>query len=135
MHFQKILVAEVRGDVYSGLKSNTIFCNKIIDMWIFYWNILQFYCKDVKSYIQSRYFSIIYSHYIVKIHNCDALHDFLPFVRFRKCEKHPLRSVMFSKVILLRECFSRFFKLHKMHLIVQSMSIVWIAWIPVVRVL
>ena len=27
---------------------------------------------------------------------CDALHDFVPFVQFKKCEKHPWRSVNFS---------------------------------------
>ena len=29
---------------------------------------------------------------------CDALHDFIPFVQFKKREKHPWRSVTFSKV-------------------------------------
>ena len=29
---------------------------------------------------------------------CDALHDFVSFVQFKKCEKHPWRSVNFSKV-------------------------------------
>ena len=29
---------------------------------------------------------------------CDALRDLLLFVQFKKCEKHPWRSVTFSKV-------------------------------------
>ena len=29
---------------------------------------------------------------------CDALHDLVPFVQFKKREKHPWRSVNFSKV-------------------------------------
>ena len=29
---------------------------------------------------------------------CDALHDLVPFVQFRKRENHPWRSVTFSKV-------------------------------------
>ena len=28
----------------------------------------------------------------------DALSDLVPFVQFKKCEKHPWRSVNFSKV-------------------------------------
>ena len=28
---------------------------------------------------------------------CDALHDLVPFVQFKKREKHPWRSVNFSK--------------------------------------
>ena len=29
---------------------------------------------------------------------CDALRYSVPFVQFKKCEKHPWRSVTFSKV-------------------------------------
>ena len=29
---------------------------------------------------------------------CDALRDLVPFVQFKKCKKHPRRSVNFSKV-------------------------------------
>ena len=44
---------------------------------------------------------------------CDALHDLIPFVQFKKPEKHPQRSVTFSKATLLKVallygCFSRF---------------------------
>ena len=48
---------------------------------------------------------------------CGALHDLVPFVQFKKREKHPWRSVNFSKVAgfslqlkltLLHGCFSRF---------------------------
>ena len=51
---------------------------------------------------------------------CGALRDLVPFVQFKKHEKHPWRSVNFSKVAgfkpatllkltLLHGCFSRFF--------------------------
>ena len=49
---------------------------------------------------------------------CDALRDLVPFVQFKKREKHPWMSVTFSKmagqpatllkVTLLHGCFSRF---------------------------
>ena len=35
---------------------------------------------------------------IIIIHICGALRDLLPFVQFEKHEKHPRRSVNFSKV-------------------------------------
>ena len=40
--------------------------------------------------------------------NSDALHELVPLVQFKKREKHPWRSVTFSKVTLLHGCFSRF---------------------------
>ena len=33
---------------------------------------------------------------------CDALRDLVPFIQFKKCEKHPWRSVNFSKVAGLK---------------------------------
>ena len=54
-------------------------------------------------------------------HICGALRDLVPFVQFKKREKHPWRSFNFSKVAgfkpattllkltLLHACFSRFF--------------------------
>ena len=56
---------------------------------------------------------------LVKGRICDALRDLVPFVQFKKREKHPWRSVNFSKVAgfehatllkltLLRGCFPRF---------------------------
>ena len=40
---------------------------------------------------------------------CGALRDLVPFVQFKKSEKHPWRSVTFKlKVTLLHGCFSRF---------------------------
>ena len=48
---------------------------------------------------------------------CDGLRDLVPFVQFKKREKHPWRSVNFScrlkpatllKLTLLHGCFSRF---------------------------
>ena len=57
----------------------------------------------------------------LQLHNikCDNLRDLLPFVQFKKREKHPRRSFTFSKVAgqkpatllkltLLHGCFSRF---------------------------
>ena len=41
-------------------------------------------------------FQIFQSSYLKDI--CDALHDLVPFVQFQKREKHPWRSVNFSKV-------------------------------------
>ena len=32
-------------------------------------------------------------------YNCDPLHDLVPFAQFKKREKHPWRSVTFSKVV------------------------------------
>ena len=39
---------------------------------------------------------------------CDALRDLVPILQFKKREKHPWRSVTFSKVTLLHGSFSRF---------------------------
>ena len=44
---------------------------------------------------------------------CDALYGLVPFVQFKKREKHPWRSVTFRlKVTLLYGCFT-FLKLYK----------------------
>ena len=32
-------------------------------------------------------------------YNCDPLHDLVPFAQVKKREKHPWRSVTFSKVV------------------------------------
>ena len=40
--------------------------------------------------------------------NSDVLRDLVPFVQFKKREKHPCRSVTLLKVTLLHGCFSRF---------------------------
>ena len=51
---------------------------------------------------------------LMKIHNCGALRDLVPFAQFKNREKHLWRSVTFSKVAgllketLLHGCFSRF---------------------------
>ena len=43
------------------------------------------------------------------VDKCDALRDLVAFVQFKKREKHPWRSVNFTKInILLHGCFSRF---------------------------
>ena len=41
---------------------------------------------------------------------CDALRDLVPILQFKKREKHPWRSVTFSKVTLLHGSFSRLVK-------------------------
>ena len=57
----------------------------------------------------------------------DALLDLVPFVQFKKREKHPWRRITFSKVSLLLTksgippwVFFTFFKLHKWYQIAQS---------------
>ena len=64
----------------------------------------------------SKYVILIFSFYQgtnFKV-TCDALRDLVPFVQFKKREKHPWRRVTFSKVetllkvTLLHGCFSRF---------------------------
>ena len=39
------------------------------------------------------------------VHVCGALRDLVPFAQFKKCEKHPRRSVTFSKVVLILVIF------------------------------
>ena len=33
---------------------------------------------------------------IISYNMCDSLRDLVPFLQFKKCEKHPWRSVTFS---------------------------------------
>ena len=81
------------------------------------------------------------------VNMCDALRDLVPFVQFKKREKHPWKSVTFRKlqaysqsrpyhfkffkackpaalrkVTLLHGCFLRFFKLYKWYQIAQCIS-------------
>ena len=49
---------------------------------------------------------------------CDVLRDLVPFVQFKKSERHPSRSVTFKKVA----GFSMFFELYKWYQIAQSIS-------------
>ena len=44
---------------------------------------------------------------------CDALHDLVSFVQFKKPEKHPWRNVTVTKITLLHERFFAFLKLCK----------------------
>ena len=45
---------------------------------------------------------------------CDALRDLVPFVQFKKCEKHLWRSVTFQAATLLKTIlFHGSFKLYK----------------------
>ena len=39
---------------------------------------------------------------------CDVLRDLVPLAQFKKREKYPWRSVIFSIVTPLHECFSHF---------------------------
>ena len=54
---------------------------------------------------------------------CDALRDLVPFVQYKKREKHPWRSVNFKPATLLKLTppwvFFTFFKLYKWYQIVQ----------------
>ena len=70
---------------------------------------------------------VLYVHLLCQLLNkCDVVCDLLPFLRFWKPEKHPWRSVTFSKiatllkVTLLDGCFSLF-------LIYLRLEF-WIAW-------
>ena len=61
---------------------------------------------------------------------CDALRDLVLFVQFKKREKHPWRSVTFSKVEACNftqghnpsMVFFMYFKLYKWYQIVQGVS-------------
>ena len=74
----------------------------------------------------------------------EALHDLVPFVQFKKREKHPWRSITFSKVTSVYSVakssacnftknntlpwgFLMFFKLHEWYHIVQSVSHIYSA--------
>ena len=53
--------------------------------------------------------------------------NLVPFVQFKKREKHPWRSITFSKITLLKltllhGCFFTFFKSYKWHQTVQSIT-------------
>ena len=51
---------------------------------------------------------------------CDGLHDLVPFVQFKKREKHPWRSVNFiTKINTPPWVFFTFFKLYKWYQIPQ----------------
>ena len=51
-------------------------------------------------------------------HICGALHDLVPFVQFKKREKHPWRSVNFQPTTLLKY----FTKLYKWYQIAQRIT-------------
>ena len=59
------------------------------------------------------YYVVLESNVYRKKNNCDALRNLLPFVRFKKREKQPWKSVIFKpvtllKITLLHGYFSRF---------------------------
>ena len=53
---------------------------------------------------------------------CDALHDFAPFVQLKEREKHPWRTVTFSKSKIPPWVFFTFFKLYKWYQIAQRIT-------------
>ena len=55
-------------------------------------------------------------------HTRDPFCDLVPFEQFSKREKHPWRSVIFTKSKTLPCVFFTFFKLYKLHQIAQSVS-------------
>ena len=74
----------------------------------------------------------IYVHYTIGL-DSDVLHDLVPFVQFKKREKHPWRSATFSKVFRLKAftftknntppwVFFTFFKLYKWYQIAQNIT-------------
>ena len=63
----------------------------------------------------------------------DNLHDLVLFVQFKKCEKHPERSVTeicnFTKATLLHGCFSRFLDCSngtKSHIYIVTIKIIMV---------
>ena len=62
--------------------------------------------------------------------DCDALRDLVPFVPFKKHEKHLWRSVTFStKINTPAWVFLTFSKLYKWYQIAQRTTIIWQVWI------
>ena len=53
---------------------------------------------------------------------CGALRDLVPFVQFKKREKHPWSSVNFSKINTPPWLFFTFFKLQKWYQIAQRIT-------------
>ena len=51
---------------------------------------------DISALIHNRNLEILGTEFLKEI--CGALRDLLPFVQFKTREKHPWRSVNFSKV-------------------------------------
>ena len=51
---------------------------------------------------------------------CDALHDYVPFVQFRKLKKYPWKSVTFSKVTFSK--VFTFLKLYKWYQTTQRIT-------------
>ena len=52
----------------------------------------------MKNYVHYKYRKKISAKSLEDNHICDALRDLVPFVQFKKREKHPWRSVNFSKI-------------------------------------
>ena len=53
---------------------------------------------------------------------CDALRDLVSFLKFENCEKHPWRSVTFTKSNVPPWVFFTFFKLYKLCQIAQNIT-------------
>ena len=54
---------------------------------------------------------------------CGALRDLVPFVQFKKREKHPWRSANFSNINTPPWVFFTLFKLYKWHQIGQRITL------------
>ena len=50
------------------------------------------------SLLNVYFWLILIFNFLTKTNNCDALRDLVAFAQFKKREKHPWRSVDFSKV-------------------------------------
>ena len=88
------------------------------------WWKYQKFVEILEKFIESRLWQIC---------KCDVLHPLVPFVQFKKREKHPWRSVTLSKVtksntppwVKKREKLT-FFKLYQWYQIAQSISNVFV---------
>ena len=55
---------------------------------------------------------------------CGALRDLVSFVQFKKCEKHPWRSVNFSKVAGFKQALNRPLNVDYHDELLQSLSLI-----------
>ena len=113
--------------------------------WVFPWKFSEvFISHTLKNTSEQLLLSSIFCTVLVicnilfyltpKSHKCDALRDFVPFVQFKKCEKHPWRSVTFNKVagwlnvILFHGCFSRFLNCTNSTKLLKVSQILFAGW-------
>ena len=88
--------------------------------------------------MQASSIRLVASNWVLLDNNCDVLQDLVPFIQFKKREKHSLRSVNFSKVAGYRTppwvestppwvntppwVFFTLFKFYKWHQIAQNIT-------------